>query len=380
MAHRGQLSVLNQDQQPVPVAYHSHSLSHSSLTPVSKMAPPHRTASTDSAAEGIRKRVCKACDRCRLKKSKCDGSNPCTRCKSDNAVCVFGERKKSHDKVYPKGYVEMLEQQQTQLVSGLVLLYEKLQNAGAWEGPSLDVNNEGKPYTHYILQALDLLETKADGSTEDFEDDPVKLQDKLFADARHSSHHHRTHSFSSESEHSQLGHGRKHSHGTPVISQRTPTFRQDFTMAAKSAPSSPPPHHVAGRSNRNSFQVLPLTDVPGASPRADDTTMFEATCQSSWPNYNPDHDSKMAMQAVRSDYAIQAPTLQQPIAMANFGQWDPTTYTNQDMDQEPFGTTWQEIAAHNPYYHGGGMRQGGGVDYSSAMDDFDMLNFVPIPT
>lgn len=68
----------------------------------------------------VRKRVCKACDRCRLKKSKvcapvathfprsltrdqCDGSSPCSRCRADNAICVFGERKKAHDKVYPKG-------------------------------------------------------------------------------------------------------------------------------------------------------------------------------------------------------------------------------------------------------------------------------------
>lgn len=68
----------------------------------------------------VRKRVCKACDRCRLKKSKvcaipaacaptsltdgqCDGANPCGRCRADNAICVFGERKKAHDKVYPKG-------------------------------------------------------------------------------------------------------------------------------------------------------------------------------------------------------------------------------------------------------------------------------------
>lgn len=35
--------------------------------------------------------------------SQCDGSSPCSRCKADNAICVFGERKKSHDKVYPKG-------------------------------------------------------------------------------------------------------------------------------------------------------------------------------------------------------------------------------------------------------------------------------------
>jgi hypothetical protein len=34
---------------------------------------------------------------------QCDGASPCSRCKADNAICVFGERKKSHDKVYPKG-------------------------------------------------------------------------------------------------------------------------------------------------------------------------------------------------------------------------------------------------------------------------------------
>ncbi|KIW51152.1 hypothetical protein PV05_09900, partial [Exophiala xenobiotica] len=47
---------------------------------------------------GIRKRVHKACDRCRLKKSKCESSSPCSRCKADNAICVSGERKKYRDR------------------------------------------------------------------------------------------------------------------------------------------------------------------------------------------------------------------------------------------------------------------------------------------
>ena len=87
---------------------------------IQQITPPLESMSPSDGT--VRKRVCKACDRCRLKKSKvwsilspprrpftelvhfqCDGSSPCSRCKADNAICVFGERKKSHDKVYPKG-------------------------------------------------------------------------------------------------------------------------------------------------------------------------------------------------------------------------------------------------------------------------------------
>lgn len=71
------------------------------------MSAPSKSP-TDSHHDTLRKRVGKACDRCRLKKSKCDGSTPCSRCRIDNAICVFGERKKSHDKVYPKGFVSSI--------------------------------------------------------------------------------------------------------------------------------------------------------------------------------------------------------------------------------------------------------------------------------
>jgi hypothetical protein len=47
-------------------------------------------SSSPNSPRGIRKRVCKACDRCRIKKGKCDGANQCSRCKIDNAICVFG--------------------------------------------------------------------------------------------------------------------------------------------------------------------------------------------------------------------------------------------------------------------------------------------------
>lgn len=129
-----------------------------------------------------RKRVCKACDRCRLKKSKCDGSSPCNRCRSDNAICVFGERKKSHDKIYPKGYVEMLEQQQTQLVNALQELYRRLVDCEGWKGEPLETASNGHPLTHDILERLDALRIDGHLSPDRFEESTEVLQQKLLAD------------------------------------------------------------------------------------------------------------------------------------------------------------------------------------------------------
>jgi len=132
------------------------------------------------ASDNIRKRVCKACDRCRLKKSKCDGANPCSRCKQDNTICVFGERKKSQDKVYPKGYTEQLEQQQTRLVEGVRKLYGLVVNNKPWPGNRLKEVSNGHPLTHDILKELGLLTVSNDGVThyESFEEDPLEMQRK----------------------------------------------------------------------------------------------------------------------------------------------------------------------------------------------------------
>lgn len=56
-----------------------------------------------------KKRVGKACDLCRIKKTKCDGKNPCSRCVANNKICAFVHKKRNKDKVHPSGYIEMLE-------------------------------------------------------------------------------------------------------------------------------------------------------------------------------------------------------------------------------------------------------------------------------
>lgn len=135
------------------------------------------------AKDNVRKRVCKACDRCRLKKSKCNGASPCSRCKADNAICVFCERRKLQDKVYPKGYVAILEEQQEQLVAGLRELYSRLQNGEGWPGGPLREAQGGYPLTHDILERLDLLHSTSSSSSssnyEGFEDDCNRMQQKL---------------------------------------------------------------------------------------------------------------------------------------------------------------------------------------------------------
>ncbi|KAH6637698.1 C6 transcription factor-like protein [Boeremia exigua] len=192
-------------------------------------------SSSMEAQDNIRKRVCKACDRCRLKKSKCDGASPCSRCKADNAICVFGERKKSQDKVYPKGYVEMLEQQQTQLVAGLRELYTRLQSGQGWPGQPLREAQGGHPLTHDILERLDLLHGPSENGSnyEGFEEDCSRMQHKLLERGAPLSR--RRGSVSSDSE---PGHT-----SSPSSYSGTPTTRQfPFTdpFARNNAPPTPP--------------------------------------------------------------------------------------------------------------------------------------------
>lgn len=83
------------------------------------------------------------------------------------------EAKKSHSRNHPKGYAEMLERQQNQLVAGLQTLYSQLQNAALWDGPPLSTNGK-EPLTHDILASLNLLQPKEDGTGQmkSFEDIP----------------------------------------------------------------------------------------------------------------------------------------------------------------------------------------------------------------
>jgi len=180
-----------------------------------------------------------------MKKSKCDGASPCSRCQTDNTICVFGERKKTHDKKYPHGYTEMLEQQQAQLVACVREMYRLLQNGEGCPGEPLKMAHHGQPLTHDILERLNLFEVKGEGgSTHDgFEDDLSVLECRaLKVEAPAPKRSQRQESVSSDSDHEH--HSPPSSYGSPK--SRTPSYRKSFAQARAppTPPSTTPLHHV----------------------------------------------------------------------------------------------------------------------------------------
>ncbi|KAK9459777.1 uncharacterized protein V1516DRAFT_686536 [Lipomyces oligophaga] len=82
--------------------------------------------SPDGHEYSTRKRVGKACDSCRIKKSKCDGRKPCSRCTADDKICTFTERKKAKEKLYSSRYVELLENRIEILQTGMEELVRRV--------------------------------------------------------------------------------------------------------------------------------------------------------------------------------------------------------------------------------------------------------------
>lgn len=134
-------------------------------------------------------------------------------------------------------YVEMLEQQQSQLVAGLRELYTRLQKGQSWPGAPLRNAQGGHPLTHDILERLDLLHPSNDsGSNYDgFEEDCNRMQQKLLEEGAPFTR--RRASVSSESEHDHTSSNSSYG-GTPT----TKTVPLSDPFARHNAPPTPPMH------------------------------------------------------------------------------------------------------------------------------------------
>lgn len=123
----------------------------------------HHDHLTHSAGmDGRHKRVWKACERCRMKKTKCDGEFPCKRCKDDGLVCTAGVRKKMEYKQLPRGYAEVLENTQLALIATVHKLYSMVRNNQSWELGEPELNDRGQPVIHDIAHKLGSIRPNSD--------------------------------------------------------------------------------------------------------------------------------------------------------------------------------------------------------------------------
>ncbi|KAH6605598.1 c6 transcription factor, partial [Trichoderma cornu-damae] len=122
----------------------------------------HHEQVTHSGMDGRHKRVWKACERCRMKKTKCDGEFPCKRCKDDGLVCTAGVRKKMEYKQLPRGYAEVLENTQFALIATVHKLYAMVRNHQAWDLGEPELNDRGQPVIHNIAQKLGCIRPNSD--------------------------------------------------------------------------------------------------------------------------------------------------------------------------------------------------------------------------
>ncbi|KAM0260643.1 hypothetical protein ACHAQJ_002706 [Trichoderma viride] len=122
----------------------------------------HHEQVTHTGMDGRHKRVWKACERCRMKKTKCDGEFPCKRCKDDGLVCTAGVRKKMEYKQLPRGYAEVLENTQFALIATVHKLYSMVRNNQAWDLGEPELNDRGQPVIHNIAQKLGCIRPNSD--------------------------------------------------------------------------------------------------------------------------------------------------------------------------------------------------------------------------
>ncbi|KAG9250085.1 uncharacterized protein F5Z01DRAFT_427055 [Emericellopsis atlantica] len=143
---------------PSKIAHRHARQREAPANPILKREPARANPSMD----GRHKRVWKACERCRMKKTKCDGEFPCKRCKDDGLICTAGIRKKTEYKQLPKGYAEVLEHTQFALVQTVHKLYQMVREGQTWTLDEPTLNDRNLPVIHDIADKLGCIRPHSD--------------------------------------------------------------------------------------------------------------------------------------------------------------------------------------------------------------------------
>ncbi|KAF5268203.1 hypothetical protein FOXYS1_911 [Fusarium oxysporum] len=93
---------------------------------------------------------------------RCDGGFPCKRCKGDGLVCTAGVRKKIEYKQLPRGYAEVLENTQFDLIATVHKLYSMVRNNQSRDLSEPELNDRGQPVIHNIAQKLGCIRPNRD--------------------------------------------------------------------------------------------------------------------------------------------------------------------------------------------------------------------------
>lgn len=88
-------------------------------------------------------RVVTACDCCRVKKTKCNGQNPCQKCIANGSICVYSERIKK-DRVFTNEEVRLIENKVEILTNSLLRMTKliKLNNKCSINQLSKELNKD----------------------------------------------------------------------------------------------------------------------------------------------------------------------------------------------------------------------------------------------
>ncbi|KAA8906527.1 hypothetical protein FN846DRAFT_890148 [Sphaerosporella brunnea] len=99
---------------------------------------PKNTKDSNTGKEPPRKRVARACDRCRLKKGKCDGKEQCAKCVSADVMCIYTDRKPPQHKLISPAVAEALQSENLTLKKATIILFKQLMVAQGGKLPAIE--------------------------------------------------------------------------------------------------------------------------------------------------------------------------------------------------------------------------------------------------
>lgn len=139
---------------------HQNPSSASSPASSTTSSTPTRRQHSSKPNPHHRSRVSKACQRCRVRKVKCDGGKPCVRCVEVDDICDYTRLSRNRDtKEYSQSYVDTLLEQNSKYKAAMKVLYANRRLSIHPDDMTLP-STEGKdvPLVHDILERLGLLE------------------------------------------------------------------------------------------------------------------------------------------------------------------------------------------------------------------------------